>query len=264
MYGVKGKVGLLVPAGNRVILPEFYRIDPEGMAFFETRMIIEGSWISEDSNFAMIENAARGLNELKVCRVELCVLACTATSFLKGKGWDEAFTRKALEETGIPATTTVLSILEALAFLNVKKVAVATPWHSEINQKAVSYLQGNGYDVVRVYSEPLDRITVNDQWPDFAQRLAQKADHEAAEAVCLFATDLRTIDILSPAEKILGKPVISSNQSILFNVLRILGHNQTLPGYGSLLENSWQVAEKGIFGRLLKNAQMQGPRNPEE
>jgi len=236
VYGWKGKIGLLVPAGNRVIIPEFYRIAPSGIAFFETRMIVQGSWISEDSNFSMIGNAKRGLEELKICKVDVCVLACTATSFLKGKGWDQAFVTEGEKKLGVPVTTTVLSLLEALKVLKRKQIAVASPWNPEINRRAVEYLEASGFEVVQIYSEAIDRITVNDQMPEFADRLARKADTPSAEAVCIFATDLRTIEVLSSLEQALGKPVISSNQAILFNALRLLSYDQNIPGYGCLLE----------------------------
>lgn len=236
MYGWKGKVGLLVPAGNRVILPEFYEIAPPGVAFFETRMIVRGDWISEESNFAMLDNARRGMDELKICGVDVCVFACTASSFLKGKGWDETFVTDGERRIGVPVTTTVLSILEALNRLGKKRIALATPWKSEVNQRAVRYLELSGFDVVKVFSSPVDRFRVNDQPPGFAYALAEKADDPNAEVLCLFATDLRSLGALSRLEKVLGKPVVSSNQAILFNALRILNYDQAISGYGSLLE----------------------------
>jgi maleate cis-trans isomerase len=72
--------------------------------------------------------------------------------------------------------------------------------------------------------------------PEWTYRLAKKADKKSAEAVCIFATDLRSIEILTSLEEVLGKPVVSSNQAILFNTLRLLNYDQTIPGYGSLLE----------------------------
>src|SRR4030067_707213 len=110
MYGWKGKIGLLVPAGNRVILPEFYRVAPPGIAFFETRMIVQGSWISEEANFSMIRNAS------------------------------------------------------------------ASPWTPDISNRAVEYLEESGFEVVNACSEPIDRIRVNDQLPEFAYSFAVKAD----------------------------------------------------------------------------------------
>ena len=236
MYGRKGKIGLLVPAGNRVLIPEFYRVAPPEVAFFETRMIVQGSWISEESNFSMIENARRGVEEFKICEVDVCVLACTATSFLKGTKWDDSFVKEAREEMGIPVTTTVLSILEALRFLRKDRIAIASPWSPEVNQKAARYLHESGIEVVNIHSEPTDRITVNDQWPEWTYDLARKADRASAEAVCIFATDLRSIEVIPTLEETLGKPVISSNQAILFNSLRLLNYDQPVLGYGLLLE----------------------------
>jgi maleate isomerase len=245
MYGSRGKVGLLVPAGNRVIIPEFYRVAPTDVAFFETRMIVQGDWVSTESNFSMIDNASRGLAELKICNVDVCVLACTATSFLKGKNWDRAFVAEGEKETGVPVTTTTLSFLESLSALGVKRIAVCSPWPAEVNKRAVTYFEESGFEVVHVFSEPVDRIRVNDQTPEFAYSLALKADVPQAEAICVCATDLRGIEVLSLLEKKLGKPVVNSNQAILFNALRILNHNQPITGFGSLLERS-RIGRKNL------------------
>ncbi|RPJ00721.1 MAG: hypothetical protein EHM36_14275 [Deltaproteobacteria bacterium] len=236
MYGSKGKVGLLVPAGNRVIIPECYRVAPAEVAFFETRMIVQGDWISEGSNFSMIDHARHGLEELKICKVDVCVLACTATSFLKGRAWDRTFAAEGEKEMGIPVTTTTLSLLEALRALKTRRIAIASPWTPDINKRAVEYLEASGFEVVHTCSEPIDRIRVNDQSPEFAYSLAVKANVPAAEGVCIFATDLRSIEILSSLEKTLKKPVVSSNQAILFNTLRLLNYESPIPGFGSLLE----------------------------
>jgi maleate isomerase len=236
MYGREGKIGLLVPAGNRVILPEFYEISPPGIAFFETRMIVRGDWISEESNLLMIENAKRGLDELRTCGVDVCVFACTASSFLKGRGWDEMFAEDAEKRFRFRVTTAVLSILAAFQRLGKKRVALASPWEADVNQRATQYLEKSGFDVVKAVGDPIDRFKVNDQEPEFAFQLAKQADDPKAEVICIFATDLHSMGVLGKLEQTLGKPVISSNQAILFNTLSMLRYDRRISGYGSLLE----------------------------
>ena len=64
----KGNIGFLVPAGNRVILPEMYRMAGERFGFFETRLMVSGDQISRESNFAMIENIKRGMWKSRVAK----------------------------------------------------------------------------------------------------------------------------------------------------------------------------------------------------
>ena len=56
-----------------------------------------------------------------------------------------------------------------------------------------------------------------------------------AEAIVLSCTDMRAVEIIDRLEQALGKPVISSNQAMLFAALELLGLEIELPGFGALL-----------------------------
>jgi maleate cis-trans isomerase len=75
-------------------------------------------------------------------------------------------------------------------------------------------------------------LTIND-----VKRLAKAANCPEVELLCLVATDLPTFGLLQDLEDELGKPVISSNQAILWNALVLAGVREEIPGFGSLLRN---------------------------
>ena len=50
-YGHRAKIGLIVPANNNVIEPEFWKMAPEGVAFYATRLPVEGNE-SDEKRFA--------------------------------------------------------------------------------------------------------------------------------------------------------------------------------------------------------------------
>ncbi len=231
----KGDIGFLVPAGNRVILPEMYYMAAEGFGFFETRLMVSGDHISRESNFAMIENIKRGIQELQTARVKVCVFACTVSSFLKGSKWDHDFCEQWRNVSDFQVTTTVLSLIESLRHLNAHKIAVATPWQKEANAAAKIYMTDCGFEVVSMSSHPLNRFEVNDMKPEDTRRFARKADSLQADCLCIFATDLPSAEILQKLEDELGKPVISSNSAILWNSLRLLNIQHSIKGFGRLL-----------------------------
>ena len=233
----KGNIGFLVPAGNRVILPEMYRMAPEGFGFFETRLMVSGDQISRESNFAMIENIQRGMQEMQTARVDVCVFACTVSSFLKGRKWDHDFREKWQDSSDFQVTTTVLSLIESLLHLSAHKIAVATPWHKEANAAARNYMEGCGFEVVSISSHPLNRFEVNDMQPEDTHRFAREADSSEAECLCIFATDLPSAEILQKLEDELEKPIISSNSAILWNSLKLLNIRHKIKGFGRLLAN---------------------------
>lgn len=231
----KGNIGFLVPAGNRVILPEMYRMAGQGFNFFETRLMVSGNQISRESNFAMIENIKRGMQELQTARVDVCVFACTVSSFLKGREWDHDFCEQWENVSDFPVTTTVLSLIESLRHLKARKIAVATPWHEEANAAAKNYMEDCGFEVVSMSGHPLNRFEVNDMNPEDTFRFAGQADSPEAECLCIFATDLPSAEILQKLEHDLEKPVISSNSAILWNSLRLLNIRYGVKGFGRLL-----------------------------
>ena len=94
----------------------------------------------------------------------------------------------------------------------------------------------DGFDVVSIESaEESDQKNVNRISTEEIYRLARKSDTKDTDAVCLLATDLRSFPILEALEDDLGKPVISTNQAILWKALNFAGIPAEVPGYGLLL-----------------------------
>jgi maleate cis-trans isomerase len=58
-----------------------------------------------------------------------------------------------------------------------------------------------------------------------------------ADALCILATDFRTIEAIGPLERDLGKPVVTNNQAVLWACLRRAGLEAPVPGYGRLLQD---------------------------
>ena len=76
---------------------------------------------------------------------------------------------------------------------------------------------------------------IYDESEERAYRLARQADVPDADAVLLSGTGLPTIGVLELLERDLGKPVVSSNQALLWRALRMAGVREPVPGFGRLL-----------------------------
>jgi len=64
------------------------------------------------------------------------------------------------------------------------------------------------------------------------------ADHPDAQALVLSCTDMRSVEVLARLETAVGKPVISSNQAMLFEALQRLNIEEPIQGFGQLLERA--------------------------
>ena len=71
--------------------------------------------------------------------------------------------------------------------------------------------------------------------PDFLEEFAASVDHAEADALFISCGALRTIDVIDQLEQDLGKPVICSNQAMMWDVLRKAGVTDPISGYGRLL-----------------------------
>jgi len=72
--------------------------------------------------------------------------------------------------------------------------------------------------------------------PDDVFALGCQADHPDSQAVVLSCTDMRSVEAISRLEAHLGKPVITSNQAMMWATLRHLDVGAAPRGYGHLLE----------------------------
>jgi maleate isomerase len=233
MYGWRARIGLLVPSDNCVIEPELYSVAPPGVAMHSTRLLLDA--ISDDAVQRMEAQAPRGLTELSATGVDVAVYACMGTSFCKEEGWGGNFKANAERSTGIPCSTASLSMLAAFEDLGVTRLAVGTPYKPFQNDRIGAFLADHGYELVSLRGLELEINQGGRQPPNVAYELARSVDAPDADAICLFSTDFRTLDVIQALEDDLGKPVISTNQAILWHALALAGVSVPIPNYGRLL-----------------------------
>ena len=61
---------------------------------------------------------------------------------------------------------------------------------------------------------------------------------EDADALFISCTALPVLNIIDRLEKKLSKPVLSSNQTLIWDTLEKIGKNNNIKGFGSLFTNS--------------------------
>ncbi len=231
--GWRGRIGLITPAPGSATEAEFNRYRPMGVAVLTTRIPLKG--ISIEALTKMNSYVEEAASLLAGAEVDVIVFACTAGSLLKGHGYDKEIIEKLELRTGIKVTTTSTGVLEALTALNVKKVAVATPYAEEVNRAEKVFLESAGFQVVSIIGPLLSDPRLVPQIPSSEMyKLARKANTDDAEVMFISCTGLHVLDIIEILEKDLGKPVITSNQVTLLSALKKLNINEKIGGLGKL------------------------------
>ena len=84
--------------------------------------------------------------------------------------------------------------------------------------------------------DALDNYGQGELDPQAVYDLGLAADHPEAEVLVLSCTDMRSVETIARLEQAVGKPLISSNQAMMFQAMQLAGIGQPMTGFGQLLE----------------------------
>jgi maleate cis-trans isomerase len=234
MYGWRCQIGLITPLDNAIIEPELYSVVPDGVTINTVRL----DTVELDE---MPKNAEIKSKDLASIGIDVLAYACNASSFDGGAGHDTKINERLVKASGIPATTASTAMVKALKEIGAESVATVTPYGEESNKRLVSFLEENGIAVNALSGlglapdETEDLTVTNSQTAtDTYQRVLQINDANV-DAVLVTATNLASLETISEMETDVGKPVVSTNQALLWHALSLGGVDPTVPGCGSLL-----------------------------
>jgi maleate cis-trans isomerase len=105
-----------------------------------------------------------------------------------------------------------------------------------VNGIAKTFLEASGVEVVAMQGLSLvDNLVVGRLPSDTAYDVALKVNRSDADAIVLSCTNWQTMDAIERIEREAGKPVITTTQASVWAALRMLGHSESISGYGRLL-----------------------------
>ena len=217
-----------VPPGIGVVAPydlaldrELWRWIPSPVALYVTRTPRLEIAVSAELAAALRDEAAlaQGCRAVAEASPGVTVYLCTSASFVAGLA-GEAQLRAVMEEAGARrALTTSGALLEALAALDARRVAVATPYDAQLTARLVSFLAEAGHDVVSTahlgLGEEIWRVSSAS-----VRELVEALPLHGADAVVLSCTNLPTYDAIPQLEQTIGLPVVSANLASIWAALR--------------------------------------------
>lgn len=230
----RAKLGFVVLAMEQTVEEDVFRLAPPGVGvhFNRVQMANEVTVETLEATANKLADAAALL--LPDGDLDVICFACTSASVVIGED-------RVIEElvNGAPearATTLITSVLNALRTLKVQRIVVATPYLDEINAIEARYLENQGFRVLDIQGlnieKDADMVRVV---PEFIKEFAKSIDRPDAEAIFVSCGALRTLDIVEALELEIGKPVVASNQAMIWETLRLSGIDDKIEGYGRLL-----------------------------
>jgi maleate isomerase len=233
-FGAAARIGHLYPSGGLCDY-ELQLMAPEGVQLVTTRMPFRRSGLADD--LALLADLEAHSRLLADAEVDLIAMNCTAATMLAGP---DAVNSRIRAATGIPSTTTIEAVLNALAAARVRTVALLTPYVEEVTAAEIEFLTAQGIEVVATASlpctTPVEQATHD---PAVWRELAGELRATPADGLLLSCSGIRVAPVLAAIEAEFGRPVIASNQALLWQCLRMSGVPDRPSGYGALLAGAF-------------------------
>jgi maleate cis-trans isomerase len=225
MYGWRKRIGLMVPSTNTVNEPEFYSFVPEGVSVHTARLLYENEGSdSAETIQELTDEIDRCTDLLTTANVDILVFACTTASMMAGADPETGIERRVSDAGGgIPAVSTAGSVLRALEVLAIDSLVVLTPYSASVGEEVVHFFERTGHDVVDHRSEEISTEQKGRIPSEQVYRDVTDCEYGDADGIFVSCTNFRTANVIEFLERDLDRPVVTSNQAMLWDTLRTVG-----------------------------------------
>ncbi|MER9664793.1 arylmalonate decarboxylase [Mesorhizobium sp. M0159] len=233
----KAKLGFVLLAMEQTIEEDMFNLAPNGVGVHFQRAPMANK-VDVETLSAM----ASGIGDaaaLIVPEVQLDVIcyACTSGSVVIGE--DNVFAELTRGAPGAKPTSIISGVMRALKAVNARKITIATPYVDPVNEIERVYMEERGFEILNIQGlniendEDMVRVT-----PDYIYEFAKQVDRADSDAIFISCGALRSVDIIQALEAESGKPVITSNQAMMWDCLRLAGVNDRSDKYGRLFKEN--------------------------
>jgi maleate isomerase len=232
--GERASIGLLALATDRIgtLDTEAFLAAP-GVAMFSTR--VQSSPVATPESLAKLGDHLEAGTRLLVpgSRLDVIGFSCTSGTVAVGVTAVRAAVWRA--RPGIAVATPIEAGAKALKTLGARRISLLVPYLPRTADLVAGHFEAEGLIITRRATFDLGGDPeMNRLSPGALARAARAIDDPATEAVFISCTGLRTAPIVVALEQEIGKPVVTSNQALAWDALRLAGINDSLPARGRL------------------------------
>tara|TARA_B110000196_G_C21084046_1_gene634006 strand:+ start:295 stop:1044 length:750 start_codon:yes stop_codon:yes gene_type:complete len=230
------KVGLLALSTDLTIEKDFNSIcNKLPLDVFVNRIHNENPLTTE--NLLKMREQIESITEKILPGEKINTVAYGCTSGTIAIGEDKVKEKIQLAKPDCYVTTPITSAIKAFKLMNIKKIAVFTPYPESVNKTIYQYFFKKDIEVLSfgTFNLELDADFANID-PKYLSETLIKLDTNGADALFISCTALPALEILNEVEKKISKPVFSSNQTLIWDTIRSVGYKTPVEGYGQLFK----------------------------
>jgi maleate cis-trans isomerase len=225
--------GVLIPSTNTTTETEYSRLPPGYQAHYARVLTSTPGRPFSPGREEDVDYQSR---LLATAKVKMIVLIQTSAS-LFADSYDADTMRRMSEAAGsVPAVTSALAVGRALRALGARRIALISPYSSEVNERARRYFgSGHGLEIAALDGfSSSDSYAIGNLGPANARDAMARLDRPDIEAFVVPGANFATMASIDAWEAEFGKPVVTSSQASLWAVARELG-GEPVAGAGRLL-----------------------------
>ena len=168
-------------------------------------------------------------------KIDCIVYGCTSGTIAAGFNSIESKIKKAKPEAKVSAPSE--SSIKALKKLNINKIAVFTPYPKKLNDQVIEFFKDQKFSISsNSYFDISSDVDIGKVDPNYLYEVLSKMELNDAEALFISCTALPALSIIDKLEKKIGKFVLSSNQTLIWDTLEKIGKNKSIQGFGKLFQ----------------------------
>ena len=232
-YGDRLRLGIIVPSGNVIAEPQIRAMLPAGVSPLFTRLALRGT--TEAELRAMTDGLERAAGLLADARVNQIIFHCTAvTTFSPESG--AAIRERITAATGIPGLVTSDALEAALQVLKLRRLVLLSPYTLPTHRREIAFVEQLG---VEVASDATLELETNEQMaqvrPEVLEEWVLRHRDPDADGYFISCTALRTAELIASLEARLHRPVLTSNQLMVWHALRSATFASAADSWGRLM-----------------------------
>jgi maleate isomerase len=236
------KFGVIAPATNTVVQPEYDAMRPAGVTNQMARVVIPDTPVGTESEFTTMMTQVRASIEAAVDAVMGCspggvILGMSAETFWEGT-MDPAAVQAHLESrAGVKVVLGAQACLAAIQrYGGIRRLSLITPYMPSGDAQVRRTFSDSGFEVVNLLGLKCNSpLLMAHESPERLRRAVREVDDSSVELILQVGTNLPFTRVAAEAERWLGKPVLAINTCTYWHALRASGFEDKIDGFGSLM-----------------------------
>jgi len=227
------RVGFVIPSLNVVVEDDLRRALPANVGFHIGRVRLART-AGRVTPAALLEAGRDAVTQstlLADAGLDVIAFNCTGASLSDGPEGARRLRDEIAAATGTAATTTILAVVRALRASGLRRIVHICPFTPEFSIDEAAFLRAAGFEIVASCGLNFTdaRLAARLSPAEIADTAA-RLDRADAEGLFLACANVRAMEATADLQRRLRKPVITSNQAIIWDVLDMMGHPDA-PGF---------------------------------